>query len=106
KLPWNHTNYKDSWAEEKDTINEVGSIYTIQGFDLNYAGVILGPSVTYDKEINKIKIDHTKYKDSEAFRKRTDLSDKETDEVKEKIILNSINILMKRGIHGLYIYAS
>ncbi|MEK4131262.1 DNA/RNA helicase domain-containing protein [Solibacillus sp. FSL W8-0474] len=27
-------------------------------------------------------------------------------EAKEKIVLNSINILMKRGIKGLYIYAS
>ena len=27
-------------------------------------------------------------------------------EAKERIVLNSINILMKRGIKGLYIYAS
>ena len=36
-----------SWAEQPQTINEVGSTFTIQGFDLNYAGVILGPSVKY-----------------------------------------------------------
>ncbi|WP_375180470.1 DNA/RNA helicase domain-containing protein [Enterococcus rotai] len=28
------------------------------------------------------------------------------DKVKEQIILNSINVLLKRGINGLYIYAS
>ncbi|WP_372459244.1 DNA/RNA helicase domain-containing protein [Alkalihalobacillus deserti] len=27
------------------TVYEAGSIYTIQGFDLNYVGVILGPSI-------------------------------------------------------------
>lgn len=32
-----------AWAEQPQTINEVGSMFTIQGFDLNYAGVILGP---------------------------------------------------------------
>ncbi|WP_340700921.1 DNA/RNA helicase domain-containing protein [Corynebacterium diphtheriae] len=36
-----------SWAEKLHTINEVGSIFTLQGFDLNYAGVIIGPSVQY-----------------------------------------------------------
>ena len=36
-----------AWAEQPQTINEVGSTFTIQGFDLNYAGVILGPSVKY-----------------------------------------------------------
>ena len=35
------------WAEQPQTINEVGSTFTIQGFDLSYAGVILGPSVKY-----------------------------------------------------------
>ena len=36
-----------AWAEQPQTINEVGSTYTIQGFDLNYTGVILGPSIKY-----------------------------------------------------------
>ena len=36
-----------AWAEQPQTIDEVGSTFTIQGFDLNYAGVILGPSVKY-----------------------------------------------------------
>lgn len=30
-----------SWAEQPQTIDEIGSTFTIQGFDLNYAGVIL-----------------------------------------------------------------
>ncbi len=106
RLPWNRTGYKDTWAEHKDTINEVGSIYTIQGFDLNYVGVILGPSISYDEKTDRLKIDTSKYKDTEAFRKRADLELHEFEKVKEEIILNSINVLMKRGVHGLYMYAS
>ncbi|WP_430602066.1 hypothetical protein IGJ02_002277 [Enterococcus sp. DIV0724b] len=102
--PWNRTDYKKSWAEEEATINEVGSIYTIQGFDLNYVGVILGPSIGYDVEKNELKIDIEKYKDSEAFKSREGIEN--IDKVKEQIILNSINVLLKRGINGLYIYAS
>lgn len=51
-MPWNKQiktdrkaqkrNKKLSWAEQEHTIHEVGSTYTMQGFDLNYVGVILG----------------------------------------------------------------
>ncbi|MGX2945501.1 DUF2075 domain-containing protein [Enterococcus alishanensis] len=104
-LPWNTTDSKITWAERSETINEIGSIYTVQGFDLNYVGVILGPSIDYDKATNSLIIDVTKYQDTGAYLGRDDLTEKELLETKEKIILNSINVLMKRGIYGLYIYA-
>lgn len=61
-----------AWAEQPQTINEVGSTFTIQGFDLNYAGVILGPSVKYRD--GKIIFDPTASKNEKAVRNRT-LSD-------------------------------
>lgn len=106
KLPWNRTHYKKTWAEVEETIHEVGSIYTIQGFDLNYVGVILGPSVSYNFEKDELEIITANYKDSEAFKAREDIPANQAEEVKIQIILNSINVLMKRGIHGLYIYAT
>ncbi|MFD1173956.1 DUF2075 domain-containing protein [Oceanobacillus picturae] len=105
-LPWNSTQTNATWAENPNSIREVGSIYTVQGFDLNYVGVVLGPSVSYDEEKDKLTIDPLKYKDKGAFASRSDLSFQENQEIKEDIILNSINVLMKRGIHGLYIYAT
>lgn len=95
---------KQAWAERADTIDEVGSVYTVQGFDLNYAGVLLGPSVTYDEGNDQINICIEKYEDGAAFVKRDDVKNLEA--IKEQIILNSINVLMTRGVHGLYIYAS
>jgi DUF2075 family protein len=106
KMPWNITRNNTTWAEEVHTIQEVGSIYTIQGFDLNYVGVILGPSIRYDEKTDQILIDVTKYKDVGAFTSRTDFSNEKIKQIKEEIILNSLNVLMKRGIHGLYIYAT
>ncbi|WP_277620159.1 DNA/RNA helicase domain-containing protein [Listeria cornellensis] len=106
KLPWNRTHYKKTWAEVEETIHEVGSIYTIQGFDLNYVGLILGPSVSYNFEKDELEIIAANYKDSEAFKAREDIPVNQIEEVKIQIILNSINVLMKRGIHGLYIYAT
>ncbi len=108
KLPWNVIE-KEAWAQREETIDEIGSIYTIQGFDLNYAGIIIGPSISYDEGLKKLKIDISKYKDSEAFKitgKVKELSPENIIRLKEKIILNSLNVLMKRPIKGLYIYAS
>ncbi|MBL7233410.1 DUF2075 domain-containing protein [Komagataeibacter oboediens] len=92
------------WAERPDTIDEVGSVYTIQGFDLNYAGVILGPSVGYDPAADRIVIDPSRYEDRAAFTGRDGVENPQA--VMERIILNSINVLMTRGVRGLYIYAS
>ncbi|RYL94144.1 DUF2075 domain-containing protein [Sporolactobacillus sp. THM19-2] len=95
---------KKAWAEREDTIDEVGSVYTVQGFDLNYVGVILGPSVSYDEGRDRLLIDIDKYQDQAAFVNRSDLDS--PDQIKERIILNSINVLMTRGVRGLYLYAS
>lgn len=91
------------WSERDDTIAEVGSVYTIQGFDLNYAGVILGRSIGYDKETDSIKIKPEFYDDNAGFTKKKNI--KHVDQVKEKIILNSLNVLLTRGVRGLYLFA-
>lgn len=104
KMPWNTTSTKYTWAEKPETVNEAGSIYTIQGFDLNYVGVVLGPSVKYDTAKDEIVIDTSKYMDKGAYTGTEGIAN--VNEAKEKIVLNSINILMKRGIKGLYIYTS
>lgn len=104
-MPWNTTESKTTWAERADTIEEVGSIYTVQGFDLNHVGVFLGPSIDYEPKTDSLVIDISKYKDTGAFMGREDLSKDELLKCKEEIILNSLNTLMKRSIHGIYIYA-
>ncbi|TCI34147.1 DUF2075 domain-containing protein [Exiguobacterium sp. SH4S7] len=104
KMPWNTTGGKTTWAEKSETIAEAGSIYTIQGFDLNYVGVVLGPSVTYDHTEECLVIDTNLYKDTGAYAGIDGIDNVEL--AKEQIVLNSINILMKRGVQGLYLYAS
>lgn len=104
-MPWNTTDSSYTWAERPDTVHEVGSIYTVQGFDLNYVGVIIGPSIDYDYTSNQLIIRTDKYKDRGGFTGKGDMNDREVEAAKEKIILNSLNVLLKRGVHGLYIYA-
>lgn len=106
KLRWDRNKPQDPrpWAERQDTIDEVGSVYTIQGFDLNYAGIILGPSISYDPVKDKIIVNTGKYEDGAAYMGSSDITDSK-EKGKEKIILNSINVLMTRARKGMYIYA-
>ena len=91
-----------SWAEQPQTIDEVGSTFTIQGFDLNYAGVILGPSVKYRN--GKVIFDPTESWNSKAVQNRT-LLDGTKKKFGEELIQHEVRVLMTRGVEGLYIYA-
>ncbi|WP_367341634.1 DUF2075 domain-containing protein [Limosilactobacillus sp.] len=106
-LPWDQYNFTSTpWAEIPKTINEVGSIYTCQGFDLNYAGIIMGPIIFQIPGTKQIDIDFGKYTDTESLKRRDDLTDpKEIKELKYKMILNALNVILKRGVRGTYIYA-
>lgn len=92
------------WAEKDYTINEAGSTFTIQGFDLNYAGVILGPSIRYKKETKEIWFDESKRYWDKMNGKRT-LRDNTKINVTDIISRNELRVLMTRGTDGLYIYA-
>lgn len=94
--------HKLAWAEQPHTINEVGSTYTIQGFDLNYAGVILGPSVKYRD--GHIVFDPQASCNKKAVQKRT-LSDGTKQSFGEILLQHEVRVLMTRGVNGLYIYA-
>lgn len=103
-LPWNlqlpipKKQKQLPWAEQDQTIGEVGSTFTIQGFDLNYAGVIIGPSVKFRH--GKIIFDKTASKNKHATQKRNGKIDNSTE-----FLRNELNVLLTRGVYGLYIYA-
>lgn len=108
KLPWNlqlsvdRSEKKLSWPEQSQTINEVGSTFTIQGFDLNYVGVIIGPSVIFRD--GKIQFDKNKSKNNKATQNRT-MADNSKQNFAEELLKNELNVLITRGINGLYLYA-
>lgn len=107
KMPWDQYNFTVTpWAEIPETINEVGSIYTCQGFDLNYAGIIIGPIFSQEPNSDRLRIHLDKFTDVEAFKRRADLTDpKEIQHLEKRMLLNSLNVIMKRGVYGTYLYA-
>lgn len=93
---WNHR--RSDWVNTENAINEIGSIHTVQGYDLNYAGVIIGPELKYDVDKKCITIDKDYYYD----RKGKELI--KNDEELFGYIINIYRVLLTRGILGTYIY--
>ncbi len=96
KLRWNSVT--EDWVNSPNAINEVGCIHTIQGYDLNYAGVIIGPEMSYDENKNEIVVDRDKYLDFNGRRAISDLKELEI------YIKNIYKTLLTRGIYGTYVY--
>ena len=72
------------------------SVHKIQGFDLNYAGVIFGREVYYDTEKKRIDVVKKNLKDNHTK--------SSGDEKMREYVLNIYLTLMTRGIKGTYIY--
>ena len=112
EIPWNlqlpqtpeekKENRGLSWAEQSHTIEEAGSTYTVQGFDLNYAGVIIGPSVKYRD--GQIIFDKAASRNKNAIQRRT-MQDGSKEYLSDTLLKNELNVLLTRGVKGLYIYA-
>ena len=107
-LPWDEYDVQTTpWAERPESIHEVGSIYTIQGFDLNYAGVILGPPFRYDEANDQLYIDTDKVTHREIYKKTPHVTDeKSMQQMKQSVMFHVLNVLLTRGTRGLYLTAA
>ena len=96
KLFWN--SQITDWVNSPNALNEVGCIHTIQGYDLNYAGVIVGPEISFDPKKREIVVDRKQYLDTNGHRGVAS-----ADELK-RYIVNIYKTLLTRGILGTYVY--
>lgn len=101
QLRWNRVIV--DWVNSPSSLDEVGSIHTIQGYDLNYAGVIIGPDLRLDPLSGKLTFDRSNYFDSKGKQKNTDKKPI-TDEDLLGFVKNIYAILLTRGMLGTYIY--
>ena len=92
---WNHCT--EGWVHTAEAIDEVGCIHSIQGYDLNYAFVILGKDIGYNKNTRKVIVHPEFYFDKNG--KRTAGYDKLLE-----YITNIYYVLLTRGIKGTYLY--
>lgn len=102
-LRWNST--ATDWVTTVNSVNEVGSIHTIQGYDLNYAGVIIGPDLKFDPIEERIYVDRSSYFDAKGKENNPTLNRIYTDDDLLVYVRNIYAVLMTRGIRGTFIYA-
>ena len=95
-LTWNRTS--SDWINSTTKVREMGCIHTVQGYDLNYVGVIFGEEIDYNESTGQIEIDKSKYFDSKGKQ-----AVKNEDELLEYIV-KIYKTLMYRGIKGSYLY--
>ena len=101
-LRWNTTD-KD-WINSKTSLEEVGSIHTVQGYDLNYAGVIIGPDLRYDEERGRLVVHRASYFDKKGKENNPVLGIVLSDEDLLEFIVNVYFVLLTRGMRGTYVY--
>ena len=87
-----------SWVSDPLSVDEVGCIHTCQGLDMNYCGVIIGKDLVFkDGELHFDKTANAK-SDLASQIKNAD------DETAKKLIRNTYNVLLTRGMKGTYVY--
>lgn len=94
-IKWN--SQTSGWSSNPDVKDEMGSIYTLPGLDLNYAGVVIGPDIYYDEMSNEIRVNKDNFFDNKV-------KAGVTEEELKTYILNTYAVLLTRGIYGTYVY--
>jgi len=102
QLRWNST--QRDWIASPTSLEEVGSIHTVQGYDLNFAGVIIGPDLRYDAVRGKLFIDRDSYFDKKGKENNSVSGKTYTDDDLLRFIANVYAVLLTRGIRGTYVY--
>lgn len=102
QMRWN-TADKD-WINSPGAPNEVGSIHTVQGYDLNYAGVIIGPDLRLDPATGQIIADRENYRDKKGKENTGSFAGGFSDDQLLTFIRNIYGVLLTRGMRGTYVY--
>lgn len=104
ELPW-ETHFKISpptgyarwyeWAYKPEGIKQVGCIYTAQGFEFDYIGVIIGEDLVYDEASDSLKGNISATEDPKLKRSKENF---------DKYVKNIYRVLLTRGMKGCYMY--
>ena len=82
------------WAREPGGIDQVGCVYTAQGFEFDYVGVIIGEDLTYDQDQQKWVGNKQQSHDTMVKRSGDQFID---------LVKNTYRVLLTRGLKGCYV---
>src|SRR5207249_4974313 len=83
------------WATDPNGINQIGCVYNIRGFELDYVGVIWGKDLRYDLDRQEWVGDKTQSADSVVKRSKEQFVD---------LVKNTYRVLLSRGLKGCYVF--
>lgn len=83
------------WAYKPEGIKQVGCIYTAQGFEFDYIGVIVGNDLRFKQSTGQLYTDVSASKDPMLKKSREGF---------DEYVRNIYRVLMSRGMKGCYVY--
>ena len=92
------------WVNSPKAPSEVGSIHTLQGYDLNYAGVIIGPELRFDPDEQRLWVDRAHYADRNGKIDNRLRGQTTTDDDLLHYVTNAYAVLLTRGMRGTFVY--
>jgi DUF2075 family protein len=84
----------DLWATDPGGVNQVGCIYTAQGFEVDYIGVVWGKDLAYDLDGQAWVGDKKESHDRSVKRSKADFL---------QLVKNTYRVLLSRGMKGCYV---
>jgi hypothetical protein len=86
------------WAHDPRGFEQVGCVYTAQGFEYDWAGVIIGPDLVWR---DGRMVSRREFNKDPDFRSRTRVSDSDFD----RLVRNVYKVLLTRGMVGTVLYS-
>jgi hypothetical protein len=87
----------DFWASAKEGIDQVGCVYTAQGFEFDYVGVIFGPDLVY-KPMDGGWVGQRDQSNDRVVRRGV------TDQEFTDFVKSTYRVLLTRGLRGCYVH--
>jgi hypothetical protein len=84
----------DLWATDPKGIEQVGCIYTAQGFEVDYIGVIWGKDLAYDLDGQSWVANKKESRDRSVKQSKTAFS---------QLVKNTYRVLLSRGMKGCFV---
>jgi DUF2075 family protein len=95
EMPWEKKDTFWKWATDDSGMEQVGTVYTAQGFEFDYIGVIFGNDLVFDAQARGWKSIPVNSHDTQVKRKNPDLT---------RHLQNVYRVLMSRAHRGVYVH--
>jgi hypothetical protein len=95
EMPWEKKDQFWKWATNNSGMEQVGTVYTAQGFEFDYIAVIFGKDLVFDQVANKWRAVPENSYDTQVKRNNPNLTNH---------LKNVYRVLFSRAHKGVYVY--